>query len=388
MDSESWQVRFSVEGEGGEATASVPVAAISRGVLPMQRRLGVLLAVLGLILCAGMIGIVIAAVREGRLKPGETASEAQRRRGILAGLAALAVIALALWGGAKWWDVEAAAVVANVYHPTSLKADLYGNRLALTLGTYRQRPSRKEEPVTKDNLLLDHGHIMHLYAIREPEMDAVFHLHPSGDVNGEFGMTLPSMPPGEYRLYADIVHTNAFPETLTTTVHVPEGMQGGTLGSEDAEAMPPALSKGELGTEYRLPDGYSMVWDRPENLVASKAYVFRFRLLDKAGHPAQDMRPYLGMAGHAAFVKTDGTVFAHTHPDGSAAMPAMMMANGEAASGAMSDMEGMEMPGMEEKIAPVVEFPYGFPSAGRYRIFIQMKHGGAVETGVFDAEVH
>jgi hypothetical protein len=35
----------------------------------------------------------------------------------------------------------------------------------------------------------------------------------------------------------------------------------------------------------------------------------------------------------------------------------------------------------------VVEFPYGFPSAGRYRIFIQMKHGSTVETGVFDAEV-
>jgi hypothetical protein len=34
------------------------------------------------------------------------------------------------------------------------------------------------------------------------------------------------------------------------------------------------------------------------------------------------------MAGHAAFVKTDGTVFAHTHPEGSAAMQAMMLANG------------------------------------------------------------
>jgi len=34
-----------------------------------------------------------------------------------------------------------------------------------------------------------------------------------------------------------------------------------------------------------------------------------------------------------------------------------------------------------------VEFPYGFPSAGRYRIFVQMKHGATVETGVFDAEV-
>jgi hypothetical protein len=40
-----------------------------------------------------------------------------------------------------------------------------------------------------------------------------------------------------------------------------------------------------------------------------------------------------------------------------------------------------------QPIAPVVEFPYGFPSPGRYRIFIQMKHANTVETGVFDAEV-
>ena len=41
-----------------------------------------------------------------------------------------------------------------------------------------------------------------------------------------------------------------------------------------------------------------------------------------------------------------------------------------------------------ENIPPTVEFPYGFPSPGRYRIFIQMKHANTVETGVFDADVH
>jgi hypothetical protein len=50
-------------------------------------------------------------------------------------------------------------------------------------------------------------------------------------------------------------------------------------------------------------------------------------------------------------------------------------------------MGGMDMSGAAEQIPPSVDFPYGFPSAGRYRIFIQMKHGSTVETGVFDAEV-
>jgi hypothetical protein len=38
-------------------------------------------------------------------------------------------------------------------------------------------------------------------------------------------------------------------------------------------------------------------------------------------------------------------------------------------------------------ISSTVEFPCGFPTPGRYRIFVQMKHGSIVETGVFDAEV-
>jgi hypothetical protein len=36
-------------------------------------------------------------------------------------------------------------------------------------------------------------------------------------------------------------------------------------------------------------------------------------------------------------------------------------------------------------LAPRVSFPYGFPRADEYRIFVQIKRGGRVETGVFDA---
>ena len=238
---------------------------------------------------------------------------------------------------------------------------------------------------------------MHLYAIRQPEMDAVFHLHPSRIDEGHLAMTLPTMPPGKYKLYADIVHASGFPETLTADLTVPAGLAPSPLAAEDASALPLALSAGMLGTEYKLPDGYTMVWDRPAELTAETAYVLKFRLLNAAEKPAADVEPYLGMAGHAAFVKTDGTAFAHTHPEGSAAMPAMMLANGaapEAGMGSMvmsgtdsNSMPGMDMSGAATPIAPVVEFPYGFPSAGRYRVFIQMKHSGVVETGVFDVDV-
>ena len=43
------------------------------------------------------------------------------------------------------------------------------------------------------------------------------------------------------------------------------------------------------------------------------------------GRPA-DMQLYMGMAGHAAFVATDGSVFAHVHPSGSVPMAALGLA--------------------------------------------------------------
>jgi hypothetical protein len=389
MASGSWQVHFDIDGGAGKVNTGVPVAAMPLSVLPMERPLGILLAVLGVVLVVGIAGIVAAAVGQSRLNPGLTPGPGQRRRAVAASAVTLAVTLLIVYGGYKWWNAEAIAYAGDIYHPLSLSPILRGNTLDLKIGRYDDE-EHAFRTRTNDDLLPDHGHVMHLYAIRQPSMDAVFHLHPAVASDKRLRMTLPSMPPGTYRLYADIVHANGFPETLTADLIVPANMPPAPLAPEDASATPPALSQGELGTSYKLPDGYSMDWDRPQDLSANTGYAFRFRLLDSAGQPAADTRPYLGMAGHAAFVKTDGTVFAHTHPEGSASMQAMTLANG--GSGEMADsgtMGGMDMNSdAAQPIAPVVEFPYGFPSPGRYRIFIQMKHGNTVETGVFDAEVH
>ncbi len=391
MASGSWQVRFEIDGSAGRQTTSVPVPAIALSTLKMQRGLGLVLAALGLFLVLSMAGVVAASVRDARLAPGATPSAGSKRRAAFATAASLALMGLMLWGGARWWNVEAASYSLDVFRPLRVDASLSGNVLDLNVlaGDSRQSGSSR----SNKDFLPDHGHLMHLYAIREPDMDAAFHLHPVLVDKHHFRMSLPAMPPGQYALYGDVVHANGFPETLVAKITVPAEMRGGPLGSEDAAAYPQPLSQGQLGSAWKLPDGYVMVWDRPSAITANTAYAFRFQLLDANGRPATDMQPYLGMAGHAAFVKTDGTVFAHTHPEGSAAMASLMLAdastNGasdainqsaKAASGAKMDMQ-------EQPISNTVDFPYGFPSPGRYRIFVQMKHAGTVETGVFDAIV-
>lgn len=394
MASGSWQVRFNIDGTGGPATASVPVPAVPTQILRMQRPMAMLLAVLGLILVLGAVGIVIAAVRDARTIPGASPEPARRRRALVAGAAAFLFCAVTVYLAGKWWKVEAADYRAGIHRNSQLRTTLNGDRLELSIGAPDPESADGWRPVDSSQLLADHGHLMHLYAIRWPEMDVVYHLHPIPNPRSGFSEMLPSMPPGTYHLYADVVFRNGFPETETASLSLPEGVSGSPLGSEDASASPPALSTGQLGPTYKLPDGYTMQWDKAASLTANTPYKFVFHLLDSHGAPARDMQPYLGMPGHAAFVKTDGSAFAHTHPDGSAAMPAVMLANETSGSSmkSMNAMDGMpESSTMNMSVEPLsstVSFPYGFPSAGYYRIFIQMKHGTTIETGVFDATVN
>ena len=105
--------------------------------------------------------------------------------------------------------------------------------------------------------------------------------------------------------------------------------------------------------------------------------MFTFRVEDAAGQPASDLELYMGMPGHAIFVRRDRRVFAHVHPSGSAPMAAMEIAMPSSQPHAHS---GATLPA-------TVSFPYGFPEPGDYRIFVQVRRSGRVVTGVFDAHV-
>jgi len=46
----------------------------------------------------------------------------------------------------------------------------------------------------------------------------------------------------------------------------------------------------------------------------------------------------------------------------------------------------MKMDSAQGVLPNAVGFPFGFPSPGKYRIFVQMKHAETVETGIFDVD--
>ncbi|HZU08632.1 MAG TPA: hypothetical protein VFA02_01915 [Pseudacidobacterium sp.] len=385
MATGSWQVRFVAHGDQGQGVFSVPLPATALGTRKMSLGLGFLLAVLGAVLVLGIVGIIGAAAREAQLKPGEKVPAATRNRAWVAMAVTFVLLISAVVLGGMWWRAEAADYSSYIYKPLQMQAVVQPDHvLELRLKDPGWLSARK-----LDDFVPDHNHLMHLYAIRWPAMDVVYHVHPQQTAAGDFQLALPDMPAGTYRLYADVVHANGFPETLTSTVTVPE-IHGKALSGDDS--MGKATPAGtENAMVCKLSDGYTMVWKRPAALKANAAEDFTFQLLDPQGQAPKDMALYMGMAGHAAFVKTDGTVFAHIHPSGTVSMAALMMAEAQNPSShsqmMMPDMPGMDMSGGNTPVSNTVSFPYGFPRPGNYRIFVQMKHGSVIETGTFDASV-
>ena len=401
MASGSWQVRVEAIGDAGSGTIAVPVPAAARSTMPMQKSLGALLAGLMMLLVAGIVSIIGAARREGQLEPGQQVGPAQKRaaRFVMAG--AFLIVAAVLVGGAFWWKT-AAANLSNrmIYTAPDLFVSLVpGDQMLLRIGDSKWHTRRPETVATP--LMPDHGHLMHLFLIRTPQMDRFCHLHPVPDKGGVFFEDLPPVAAGHYQVFADIVRVSGFPDTLSAQIDIPE-TAGKPLSGDDSTASAAPISADlqnakdtQASLSSSLPDGTRMVWERaPGPLPANQLLWFKFRLEDANGKPVASLEPYMGMAGHAEFVRSDLSVFAHVHPDGSVPMAAVELADATLAKNSAIPAPNpyatteMNMPGMATRpIGPEVSFPYGFPKPGVYRIFVQVKYNGRVETGVFDAEV-
>ena len=334
MEHGALRVRIGVEGARGPATLSVPLRAAAQRTLGMERWLGAVLFGLMLLLALSFISIAAAAVREGTLPPGELASATARRRTRIASVAATVLVLTVIVFGKMWWNAEAANYASWVDRPWRFNVERDGCSIKL--------------PKMKIDLMPDHGHEMHLFVVGE-RFDAVAHLHPTRDADNRFTHVLPSLPAGRYQLFGDVVLEGGFPITGVGSLEIPDLTCDPLQGDDSVWVKTPSTIRME-----------------PIEPRAREPVMLKFH--------ATDVEPYMGMAGHAAIVKTDFSVFAHLHPSGSVAMPALMLA------GTNTMTHARHLP-------DAVSFPYGFPSPGTYKVFVQIKRAGRVDTGAFDVTV-
>lgn len=391
MEFGALKVRVTAEGSKGKGELAVPVPAFARKSLPMEKPLGGLLLFLMLFLAVGLVFIAGAAAREGNLDPGETPSAAKKTRARIVMLATAVVVLGILFLGDAWWSSEAKnyARDINLFKPPLAETTLEnGDRLIIRA---KGQDPEWSKYVKLDAVIPDHNHLMHLFLVSAEGMDRMWHLHP--ERAGEtFVENLPNMPAGQYELFADIVDKNGFPWTLEGKVDLPEVKGAPLSGDDSAWSGAPMSGDSKDSTVAQLAEGGSLVWEKAAgHIVANSALDLKFKILDKDGKPAKDVEPYMGMAGHAEILSADLSVFAHIHPAGSVSMAALELANsGDTMTSMGSGLTGgsiMAMPMLSGPLQPEVSFPYGFPKPGEYRIFVQIKRSGRVETGVFDTRV-
>jgi hypothetical protein len=176
---------------------------------------------------------------------------------------------------------------------------------------------------------VEHERRMHLILVRR-DLTGFQHLHPEQDASGVWETTARLDHAGSYRLLADFARGGTS-STLGADLRVD--------GRADLRALPePADVATTGGYEVRL---------------AEAGGELRFAIT-RDGRPVQ-VEPYLGAGGHLVALRDGDLAFLHVHPTAAR--------------------------------AGSIGFETEFPSAGRYRLFLQFKHEGRVQTVAFTRAV-
>lgn len=346
-------------------------------------------------------------------------SALKQKRAVWTGAAALFLVT-AIAGGKTWWAAE--------------DRDYFEKRISRAWPVTASVKVEDERPVLHFSfdipdgqkrewspLILDHGKWCHLFLISEPSQNVFAHLHPYKLGERKFAAVVPPLPAGKYHLYADISHESGLYRTLHTEVNLPTAPEDWTkrwiqarvntndpvcaialvkpdstdesrkdLDMDDAwhiESSAPSLS----ANDAPLMNGLTMTWARPAKIIANQDVSLRFQLRDAQGQPAE-LQPYLGMSGHLVVRRDDGSVFIHAHPVGTISMASQAILAARSENPQAKDEELFAASTnythkVESTFGNEVSFPYAFPKAGKYRLWVQFKNQGLVLTASYAAEV-
>ncbi len=172
---------------------------------------------------------------------------------------------------------------------------------------------------------VEHTKRMHFILVRR-DLTGFQHLHPVQRPDGTWSTPVTLPDPGSYRVFADF-STGGTPTTLAADVTAD--------GSVRSQPLPAPATTADA-------DGFHVTLAGNDPL--------RFTVT-RGGRPVT-VEPYLGAQGHLVALREGDLAFLHVHPD-----------------------------------ADSLRFMAEFPTAGRYRLFLQFKVDGQVHTAAFTREV-
>jgi hypothetical protein len=192
-----------------------------------------------------------------------------------------------------------------------------------------------------------HEKVMHVIVVRH-DLTQFQHVHPIYEAkSGRFTVSDLAFPDaGPYRLFADFTPQGAMagPDGQPLGVTVPVDLQVGDGAAYRPETLPPRSDTASVGD-------YEVTLSRPDTLRAGAAQQLTFSI-HRGGVVASDLEPYLGANGHAVVLREGDLAFIHSH--------------------ALEDQSALR--------AGQLPFIVNFAEPGRYRMFVQFKHRGAVQT--------
>ncbi len=371
-------MHIALDGPGGSGEVSIPLRAAALVKPEMPAGLGMILGALGIILFAGAVWIAVAA--------------AVAHRGKVMAITAVLLACAVIGGAARWRRMDAEFRNNAIAKPLPVTAGIREEN-----GRHILKITPADATRTWNTLVTDHGKLMHLFLVAENGARVFAHLHPVRRDARTFESVLPALPSGACSLYAEVTHENGASDTLVGNVTLPapigEAPQAAWTMSNEVWCMSPPSQPGDAARpgaldvddswhagaastprDAALMGGGRMVLLTPGDFVANRDTTLRFAVLTPAG-TAATLQTYMGMAGHCVLRRGDGAVFTHLHPNGSVSMAAQQILS--------------PTPTVAPATPPTNEiaFPYAFPQAGPYRIWVQVRISGRVLTGVFDVVV-
>lgn len=434
-------VHIIITGSKGKGEINIPVMAENTARRKMPATLGILLVVLGMLLAALVITIAGSSLSDAITRPGLSAADKRNKKLVGMGVTSVIVCVIAFYTY-RWCKSDHLTYLAYLYKPIKGHSAIFDDNghsiLRLQVTDTAQLKFDHEQ---LSYVVPDHGKLMHMALVKINTLDAFAHLHPIREDSNTYLVNMPDLPEGKYFLYGDVVSWNGFAETIVDTLNIPaKPPVNDTVNHINIKTSPddawlvstpimhnvstkPVIICGVTGTSFKLSDGSTTVWehDPGQPVKAKKFFSLKFDVIGADNKPV-GLQPYMGMMGHAIVVKDDGSVYAHLHPIGNFAMASQQQVNmrmddsktiishlpdpkrfkdsidrlinhidsmTESQRNAYLNAEmgkSMDM-GMDKMNMSVVQFPYTFPVAGRYRVWVEVKVNGKILTADFDVNV-